>query len=92
MCIHEDNYFTAQDNMKVASFRPMSCMCSLCAVEIGTFSSFLFYLAPPGGGEIAQLLASLSTKRAIRVRSRLEPLVIDRWNSITVLLTCSHQC
>ena len=23
---------------------------------------------------------------------RLDPLVLERWNSITVLLTCSHQC
>ena len=42
--------------------------------------------------EIAQSLESLSTKRAIRVCARLDPLVIERWNSITVLLTCSHQC
>ena len=45
-----------------------------------------------GGGEIAQSLASLSTKRANRVHARLDPLVSERWNSITVLLTCSHQC
>ena len=45
-----------------------------------------------GGGEIAQSLESLSTKRAIRVRARLDPLLLERWNSITVLLTCSHQC
>ena len=45
-----------------------------------------------GGGEIAQSLASLSTKRAIRVRTRFDPLVLERWNSITVLLTQSHQC
>ena len=44
------------------------------------------------GGEIAQSLVSLSTKWAIRVRARLEPLVIERRNSITVLLTRSHQC
>ena len=30
------------------------------------------------GGEIAQSLASLSTKRAIRVRVRLDPLVLER--------------
>ena len=41
---------------------------------------------------IAQSLASLSTKRAVRVRARLDLLVLERWNSITVLLTCSHQC
>ena len=40
-----------------------------------------------GGGEVAQSLASLSTKRATRFRARLDPLVIERWNSITVLLT-----
>ena len=45
-----------------------------------------------GGGEIAQSLVSLSIKQAVRVRARLDPLVIERWNSITVLLTCSHQC
>ena len=45
-----------------------------------------------GGGEIAQSLASLSTKGAIRVRARHDPLVTERWNSITVLVTCSHQC
>ena len=45
-----------------------------------------------GGGEIAQSLASQSTKRAIRVRARLDLLVLERWNSITVLLTRSHQC
>ena len=44
------------------------------------------------GGEIAQSLASLSTKLVIQVRARLDPLVIERWNFITVLLTCSHQC
>ena len=45
-----------------------------------------------GDGEIAQSLAYLSTKRAIRVRARLDLLVLERWNSITVLLTFSHQC
>ena len=45
-----------------------------------------------GGGEIAQSLASLSIKRAARVGFRLDPLVIEGWNSLTVLLTCSHQC
>ena len=45
-----------------------------------------------GGREIAQSLASLSIKRAIWVHARHDPLVIERWNSITVLLTHSHQC
>ena len=45
-----------------------------------------------GGGEIAQLLASLSTKWAVRVRAQLDPLVLEGWNSFTVLLTHSHQC
>ena len=45
-----------------------------------------------GGGEIAQSLASLSIKRAIQVRARHDPLVTERWNSITVLLTRSLQC
>ena len=44
------------------------------------------------GGEIAQSLESLSIKRAARVRSRLDLLVIERWNSVTVLLTWPHQC
>ena len=30
------------------------------------------------GGEIAQLLVSLSVKRAVRVRARLDPLVTER--------------
>ena len=45
-----------------------------------------------GGGEIAQSLTSLSTKRVIWVRAWLDPLVSERWKSITVLLTRSHQC
>ena len=45
-----------------------------------------------GGGDIAQLLASLSVKRAVWVRALHDPLVSERWNSITVLLTRSHQC
>ena len=44
------------------------------------------------GREIAQSLVSLSTKRAVRVRAWLDPLVLEGWNSFTVLLTCSHQC
>ena len=47
---------------------------------------------PGGGGEIAQSLAFLSMKRVARVRSWLDPLVTEKWNSISVLLTCSHQC
>ena len=50
------------------------------------------YFNDSGGGGIAQLLASLSTKRAVRVRFPLNPLVSERWNSITLLLTRSHQC
>ena len=45
-----------------------------------------------GGWGIAQSLASLSTKRAVRVRFPLNPLVSERWDTITVLLTRSHQC
>ena len=45
-----------------------------------------------GGGGIAQSLASLSTRRAVPVRFPLNALVSERWNSITVLLTRSHQC
>ena len=44
------------------------------------------------GGEIAQSVASLSATRSVQVRARLDPLVLERWNSINVLLTCSHQC
>ena len=44
-----------------------------------------------GGGEIAQSLVSLSVERAVRVRAQLDPLFTDRWNSIIVLLTRSHQ-
>ena len=44
------------------------------------------------GGEIAQLVASLSATRSVLVSARYDPLVPERWNSITVLLTCSHQC
>ena len=36
-----------------------------------------------GGGEIAQLLAPLSTKRAVRVSAWLSPLVLEGWNSFT---------
>ena len=50
------------------------------------------FLIDIGGGEITQSLASLSVTRAVRVRARLNPLVSERWNSITVLLTRSHQC
>ena len=35
-----------------------------------------------GGGEIAKSLASLSTKRAVRVCACLNPLVTERWNSL----------
>ena len=45
-----------------------------------------------GGGEIEQWLVSLSVKLAVQVRARHDPFVSERWNSITVLLNCSHQC
>ena len=45
-----------------------------------------------GGGEIAQWLASLSVKLAVQVRAQHDPLVSERWNSVSVLLTHSHQC
>ena len=48
--------------------------------------------SPAGGGQIAQWLASLSVERAVQVRARHDPLVSERWNSIRVLLKCSHQC
>ena len=56
------------------------------------FAVYTINMKVNGGREIAQSLASLSTKWAIRVRARLDPLVLEKWNSITVLLTCSHQC
>ena len=42
------------------------------------------------GGEIAQSLAALSTKRAIQDPASI--LLTERWNSITVPLTRSHHC
>ena len=50
------------------------------------------YWIDAGGGKIAQSLTSLSTKQVVRVRARLDALVLEGWNSITVLLTRSHQC
>ena len=44
------------------------------------------------GREIAQWLASLSVKPAVQVHARHNPLVSERWNSISVLLSCPHQC
>ena len=58
----------------------------------GTGNALFGYTIQEGGGKIAQSLASLSTKRAIQVRARLDSIVRERWNSITVLLTRSHQC
>ena len=52
---------------------------------------FIKLLLSIWGGEIAQLLTSLSIKRAVRVRAQLNPLVIERWNSIKMLSTCLHQ-
>ena len=43
-------------------------------------------------GEIAQSLVSLSVKQAVRVHARHDLLVTEGCNSITVLLTRSHQC
>ena len=39
--------------------------------------TYLRFTIPSGGGEIAQSLASLSVKRAARVCSRLDPLVLE---------------
>ena len=50
------------------------------------------YKIKSGGGEIAQLVASLSATRSIQVRARYDPFVTERWNSITVALSRSHQC
>ena len=61
-------------------------------VTLRCYTSNMLLSTHIGGGEIAQSLASLSTKRAARVRSPLNPLVSERWNSITVLLTRSHKC
>ena len=49
-----------------------------------------FVCTHSGAGEIAQSLASLSIKWAVQVRARLDPLVTERWNSITMLLTHSR--
>ena len=64
----------------------------MCRIQ--SYFSYIYLHLPyiSRGREIAQSLASLSIKRPIRVRARHEPLVIERRNSITVLLTCSHQC
>ena len=43
-----------------------------------------------GGGEIAQLVASLSVTRSVQVRAWYNPLVSERWYAVTVLLNCSH--
>ena len=56
------------------------------------FFIHLSFYCTIGGGEIAQSLESLSIKQAAWVRTRLDPLVTEGWNSITVLLTLSHQC
>ena len=61
-------------------------------IKLIVFSPNPGYNHQQRGGKIAQSLASLSIKRAIRVHARHDPLVIRRWNSITVLLTHSHQC
>ena len=50
------------------------------------------YVTRSGGREIAQPVASLSATRAVQVHARYDLLVSERWNSITVLLTRSHQC
>ena len=45
-----------------------------------------------GGGAIAQSVASLFATGSVQVCARYDPLVSERLNSISVLLTCSHQC
>ena len=37
-------------------------------------------------------VVSVSVKLVVQVRALHDPLVSERWNSIRVLLTCSHQC
>ena len=59
--------------------------CDLDTYDVRIYLSFW-------GGEIAQSLASVSTKRAIRVRAHLDPLVIERWNSITVIDSLPDDC
>ena len=63
-----------------------------CQIPLNINRLYMKLKVKLGGGEIAQSLASLSTKQVIRVRDRLDQLVTERWNSITVLLTRSHQC
>ena len=48
----------------------------LCMFGLHIFANAFYTIC--GGGEIAQSLASLSIKRAARVRSQLGPLVIER--------------
>ena len=64
----------------------------VCNMDIKTYTLCSIYTIWTGGGGIAQSLASLSVKRAARVRFPLNLLVTERWNSITVLFTRSHQC
>ena len=45
-----------------------------------------------GGGEMAQLVASLSATRSVQVHTWHNLLVSERWYAVTVLLNCSHQC
>ena len=71
----------------------LPCLQNLFAGDIlNSILKDLWVVKNSGGGEIAQSLASLSTKWAIQVRARLDLLVLERWNSIAVLLTRSHQC
>ena len=53
-----------------------------CWVFIWVLITHDVYDTNIGGGEIAQSLASLSVKPAIRVRALLNLLVSERWNSI----------
>ena len=45
--------------------------------DLNAYSNTVHSAYQPGGGEIAQSLASLSIKQAARVRSRLDPLVLE---------------
>ena len=90
-------YFVFKNNEQTFTFKINNILIQINA-KYTFFSSNIHCSHVPhvqhtlGGGEIAQSLESLSTKRAIRVRAHLNPLVLERWNSITVLVTCSHQC
>ena len=64
------------------------CHFSKCVLNVSLCSSCAKNLTR--GGEIAKWLASLCVKWAFQVRAQLGPFVSERWNSISMLLTCPH--